>query len=760
MKAMQKYLIVSMVLAVHAIYGLRVGSDLSPSRQNRTFFPSEHTDNEIFGFAVCENGLTLQSGATRCAFDAFFPISGNICLNGGTLFLERDVVFKNPMHIGAGVIDGRGYSLVFPNNVSNFSVPSHGHGKILHLLDSKNVFDNVNSVDWSFDDQFIAMVSEGDAGRQEFQVYAFNGSVLTLRATYDLGVHDAYTIRWHPSSYVVALGQNGTTELKLFVFDPGMNQLTLSDSVDVGRVQALDWNSTGDYLAVGRYDNAYLLVYRVENAILREFYTAYFGQTRSVSPNALDWYPTNSFIAVGLDKVDGQTELQVYSFDGANLTLHAQVETGQNVFAVSWHPSGEMLAAGLDQGAERLRLYDFNMITGSLAIIESAYVNENRAVFGLDWSEHGNYLAQVKNEDDGSHEIRVFHFHCDDRELYLVSGYETNNNVRAVRWSHSDLYLATGDVGNLLRVFCFQPAPLVFKDAKLYFSSDVTIESPLRCEGDCVLNMSGNNLTFADTGALAIAPGATLTIEHASLKEISGHDILCTGSDAQLILRDVEWQQDDNFTFTQGSLTIKDQVVFSGDSVFVYQSDQPLSIQPKSSLLLDVGFTFSYDPRSADSALVRCANTTSKIILNGSTLYAAWCGMQLTHGKLQILRDANLLSEKGERNGELVDNSITLGGNISSHDMVLEVLSGVTLNVKQGSLRYKNVLAQSLDTDGGRSIFLWHESGTSLYVHQNIDARNAIIHFDSSTVLARVPGATILSSIDTSGGLRYLTINN
>lgn len=751
--------VICSALVSSMVYGLRVGSDALSTRQNRTFFPAAQTDNEIFGFAIIENGFTLQSAATTCSFDAFFPVAGNICLNGGSWYLERDLVFKNPMLIGAGAIYGQGYSLSFPNNVSNFSLVSEGHEKLLTLLDAKNVADNVNSVDWSFDDQFVAMVSESGAGVQELQVYAFDGNVLTLRAAYDFGPQDAYCIRWHPTAYVFAVGQNGDTELKLFTFDPGTDQLTLSDSADAGRVQALDWNATGDYLAIGRYDNAYLLVYRVQDAILHEFYTAFFGDTRSVSYNALDWYPTDSFIAVGLDKYVGSPDVQVYQFDGSNLTFHAGVETGQNVFAVSWYPDGSMLAAGLDQGDQRLRMYSFAQTSTVLSVISSAYVNESRAVFGLDWDSQGEYLAEVKNEDDGSHEVRVFYLNKDDLVLQLVSGYEANKNVRAVRWSHSDLFLATGDIGDLLSVFCFKTAPLIFNNAKLFFNSDVTIGSPIIFQGDCVLNMSSNNLILTASGSIGIAAGATLTIEHAQIKGLSGANIHCANSDSTIVLRDVEFQLDDDFTFSSGTLRCKDDVTFSGEYIFAYQSNQPFSIASKATAWCDFGFTFSYDPLAAGPDRIQFADETSRLALNGATLHATMTGLQLMGGKLLIARDSNVSSEKGISFADtLVDNGITVGNGDASYDMVCDILGGVTLNVIQGSLRYKNVLPSSLNTNKSRSIFLSLLSGTSLYVHQNIHAGDAIIRFDSSTQLARVAGKSVVSPIDTSGNIKYSTI--
>jgi len=73
-----------------------IGSDTTASRQLKTFFPAADTSNTLRGFAVFEKGLTLEDKTTKCFFDAFFPVSGDIVLNGGSLSLLRDCELKNP----------------------------------------------------------------------------------------------------------------------------------------------------------------------------------------------------------------------------------------------------------------------------------------------------------------------------------------------------------------------------------------------------------------------------------------------------------------------------------------------------------------------------------------------------------------------------------------------------------------------------------------------------------------------------------------
>ena len=49
-------------------------------------------DNRLNGFAAFENGFSLENRVTTCTFDALFPVSGTVNINGGNLYLNQDVI--------------------------------------------------------------------------------------------------------------------------------------------------------------------------------------------------------------------------------------------------------------------------------------------------------------------------------------------------------------------------------------------------------------------------------------------------------------------------------------------------------------------------------------------------------------------------------------------------------------------------------------------------------------------------------------------
>ena len=114
-------LIMSLALLYESCaHALIVGSNNAVSIVTTcTIFPAADSNNTILGFTWLKNGYTLEDATTSCTFDALYPISGTINLNGGTLYLQNDMVLANPVQIESlGTIIGNGHSLEFCESVT------------------------------------------------------------------------------------------------------------------------------------------------------------------------------------------------------------------------------------------------------------------------------------------------------------------------------------------------------------------------------------------------------------------------------------------------------------------------------------------------------------------------------------------------------------------------------------------------------------------------------------------------------------------
>lgn len=731
-----------------------VGSNSAPSRQLKPFFPAV-AGNAMQGFSVFEQGLILENASTTCIFDAFFPISGTVTLNDGAIILARDLSFKNPLKIGSGMIKGNGYSVVFPNNVSLLPLPTEGHARSLSLVQTSTQLAQVNSVDWSFDNTYLAMTSSTATNAVELQVYYFDGMTLTLTAQYDLGARDLYSVQWHPSAYYLATGQVNDQQLRIFQYTP-FGGLTQTSNATIGTINAVAWHPTGNYVAVGRNSATDIRVYGVSGSGVLDAssITSSFLLPRSVQRNALDWHSTGSYLVAGFESHMLDTELKVFSFNGTQLNVLSELDFGATVYGVRFHPTLPLVAAGLSAGTQRLVVCDF--IPTATMLVQHIVTGEQKITYAVDWSPDGNYLATGRQSVTDNMELQVYKFHS-DYSLELVSAYEMATNLLALKWSRNGKHLATGDSLKYLKLFSFFDGPLIFENARIFFESDIMFTAPIYFKGVCTINGGGNILDFVSSSSLVVMPGASLTIEQAIIQGIRGNKIQCQDDTGVITLRNVRWIQEDDAFFDKGALLWKNEVTMEGEATFAYQSSKTSTLLAKSHLQLDTGFTFSYDPvNSASKNLIQFADATAKLILNGATLHTTATGMELRKGKVMVERDSFLSSQAYTVEDQTVDNGITFGNNLSADDFVCEILSGVTLHVKAGTFSYKNVNAASWTMLTDTSILKLLPS-TTLNLYQMLDATNGGVTFGENTTYARAADKKIVGPVNIFG---YVSFTN
>lgn len=731
-----------------------VGSNITSSRQLKTFFPASHMDNKMVGFAVFEKGLMLEDSTTTCSYDAFFPISGDIVLNGGTLRLMRDVEIKSPFNLGPGIIDGAdAFALEFPGNVSGIDIPALRHTKLLSSFYNDDLDWDIYSVDWSFDDTYLAVAYQSGS-IYELEIYYLEDLNLTLTVSASLG-SNAFAVRWHPSDYYLAVGEDSGDELETYYLDISDGTLTKKDGVSTSDVKAVAWSPDGMHLAVGRKRNEEILVYDINEGILGSSYSAPYclsnSINRTVQMNALDWDSTGSYLAVGLDLNNNDAELKVFCFTGTAVYNHSEVEIDSTVYAVAWHPTSSYLAVGKSSDSERLVLYNHDANAATITKVLTTQAGIHRSIYGLSWSRDGNFLAVALDSSSTCLGVCLCFFDSAKLTLNVFSGYGEGSDFSVVAYSHDGNYVATGDKSGKLNAFQLVQTPLVFKDINLFFSSDVTFRSPVIFEGNCLVNGGGNIFNFDENGYIVVAEDSELLIEDASIRGIQANDIVCQNNNSVLALRDIIWQQDSLYTFSVGALKLKNDILMCGDSTFVYASSQTSTLFSKSELELDIGFTFSYDPGVQSQILFELEDETSKLTLNGATLHTTVTGMQLTKGHLRVLRDSFIASELQEVEDEIrymtiINRGITFGDSSSDLDLHCTIFSGATLFLTDGSLNYKNVLSSSLNFNNLTSS-LRVGSGTRLKLYESMDLGRGSLIFEDRAVLAKASGVNVIGSI-------------
>ncbi len=284
--------------------------------------------------------------------------------------------------------------------------------------------------------------------------------------------------------------------------------------------------------------------------------------------------------------------------------------------------------------------------------------------------------------------------------------------------------------------------------ANIDLNADVALSNKLTFSGNIVLNANGNTLDLTGGGELVVAKGSTLRLKNITINGISNSNVRCFDDTSTLILNDVFWVQNANYTFSFGLMQLHHDTIMSGsDTVFVYQTSQPISIFSRSHLLLDENFTFKYDPSSGDQNLLNLEDSTSHIILDGATFHVTGTGINLKNGSFLIKSDSLFVADDSV-------SGITLGTGQIGEDCTIHIAAGSILKISNGVLNYKNV-AQNALVMGNSLAALYMMDNTTLRLYENLIADNGTVRFGHNTVVLRNLGKTILGDVITEGELTF-----
>lgn len=728
---------ISLLLAVCVFmqtHARTVGSYVGVARHGRAYFKNE-IKNEMLGFSVFKNGIILADENTTCLFKAYFPVSGDIILNQGTVSLQSDLTFQNPLGLSAGTIDGNLFSVILPHNVTTMYLPSLHHERVLMEIESfSHAGYKSHTCDWSYDSKYLAIAFYGTPSKIE--IYELLDENLILRATQELTNNNYIrSLQWNPTSYYFAIGTNQANELQTWIFNPGGPSITLVDGENVGSVVEVSWSKDGNFLAVAQASTSQLYVYPVSSGVFGDVVTGNIGVTASCY--SVDWSSTGTYLALGMLSNSGSQELKIFSFDGSTLDINAQAEIGHHVYSVRWRPNDSILAVGISTKSEQLETYQHT--SGVLSRIDGALVGETQTVYKVDWTDDGNYLAVAKYLDTNGLEIELLYYDAVNQDYSLVSGYSLASRAYVVSWSPDGNYLVATEQNGKIHLFKMDYAPLNFNDTRIVCDAPVVVTSGIQFTGSCVLNGNGNSIDFSSTGSFIIAEGASLVIQNAVLKNLTGAKVACKDNTGLLVLRDVIWMQDNDTRFDYGSIIFDNTVKMMGQSVFAYHTNQTSTINFDSQLILSMGITFSYDPLdSLSNKGIAFEDSSASLLLHDCSLVTTYT-MVFTKGTLEVMDYPAIGSYQTDGS-----NFIQFGDDDNGFDIIIHPAR--ELIITQGEVRYKNQNVASLIMEGVTSSIRVMPSA-KFKLFENCDVSPGRIIFEADSKLERAIGKNIIGSV-------------
>lgn len=681
-----KYLlsILFLVCLIGNVHPVIIGSTSTVSSQGLITFPNTDTNNTIVGYAFMGNGFSLQDNTTSCTFSSFMQMSGPLNLNGGRLILNEDLICTNTFTCqSGGRFYGNSHAIEFPKNVQDFSIPGVASNTAplnWVQITSINMFAAVQSVDWSFDNKYIAAGSSNISSNQELKVYYFDGATLTTTQSIEMGNLTTFTVRWHPTLHYLAVGRdNGTgVELRIYQLDVSNGTFTLVDSRNfTNLVVSVNWHPSGNYLLAATSASGAPQVFSYSfdtgTGLLTNGPTLQLNTgSLLVQRDAVSFAPGGDRFAVGINgQTGGISELYVCSFSAASLAVTTSYYQNGTTFAsCEWHPTGTYIACGLSAGTQSMRLFKHTRTPSeSLTVLSSAFVGETALTPDTGWGLNGTYLSDAVS-NGASSDVNIYYFDKITETLTLVATAPSATGVNTTKWSHNSLYVAYGNAGNQVVVLGITPGgnlPLYFDTTTLTLNADLTLNTTAYFINNCRIDGRGQRLTIGPSSRMIIRPNTQLILDNIEVQGLKSNYLECMVDSGALTLRNCILSLDDDFTFSRGTMFFDENVMITGTSKFIYSSRFGSTIGSQSVLILDSNVTLSYSPTVARKNLLTMVDQSSMLFLNGCSLVSTRTGLILDTGTL------------------IFDNNVTLSSGAKNSGEAIELRSNLTVKVLGGA---------------------------------------------------------------------------
>lgn len=230
------------------------------------------------------------------------------------------------------------------------------------------------TTDWSPNGKFIAIGGNIDTLKIYNERY--------LKPFRSFHIKNTITrVKWHPSKNIIAV----TTQMsgdKSSIINLDTNEKIELNGISPDGARGIDWNNTGEYLAIGDNDGQ-ILIYNLKGELIKKFNNE---NTKGIT--AIDWHPKKNILTTVTDKI------RFYDTEGNLLKSIKHRQEEVMLLSIAWHKSGRFFVTG-DYGDEKdkslLQYWDENgKLLRSIDISKGEYRN-------LTWNSKGNKLAAASD---------------------------------------------------------------------------------------------------------------------------------------------------------------------------------------------------------------------------------------------------------------------------------------------------------------------------------------------------------------------------
>jgi WD40 repeat protein len=268
------------------------------------------------------------------------------------------------------------------------------------------------TTDWSPNGKYIAIGGNVDS----LKIY----SESNLKPYKSLPIKNTITrVKWHPTKNIIAVTTQMSEE-KSFIFNLETNEKIELIGISTDGARGIDWNYTGDYLAIADNDGQ-ILIYDIKGKLIRKFVNE---NTKSIT--AIDWHPKKNIITTVTDKI------RFFDIEGNLLKSIKHRQEEVMLLSIAWHKTGNFFVTG-DYGDEKDKsLLQYWSEQGELLKTIDISKGEYR---NLAWNPKGDRLASA------SEALRIW-----DTNGNLISDGNSKDYLWGVSWNEKGNKIITSSM--------------------------------------------------------------------------------------------------------------------------------------------------------------------------------------------------------------------------------------------------------------------------------------------------------------------------
>jgi len=279
----------------------------------------------------------------------------------------------------------------------------------------------------------------------------------------------------------------------------------------------------------------------------------------------------------------------------------------------------------------------------------------------------------------------------------------------------------------------------VFDNAQVSINSDLVISGAVTFRGDCLVDGNGKRILLGENGCLLIDSNTTVTFKHVYIDGITEGKIYCLDGTGKITLDDVRWIQDGDYSFTQGSLRIFNNVDFSGSYTFFYQSSQTSTIDTHSFWNIDQGLRLSVGRKDGADGFepLYFEDATSVLKLENCCLSITSSGMRWTRGSMILDRGVEM-----EVNSTDSTHGMIVGDGTAAGDMEFRFHPGARVLFSRGHIVYDNIDPTSFRSRSGEATFV-RTAESVFYLNRDVQLQGLILDTHPNSQLYVADGKTL-----------------